>query len=106
MKLERAGEAIKCFEKAIELKPDYAEAYSNMGASLGILRHLDEAIKCFEKAIELKPDYAGAHYGKGIFLEAQGKYKEAEKCFEQVKKSKSTKTNTPTYPGVPEFVSK
>ena len=42
------------------MKPDYAEAYHNMGASLVIMKRLDEAVKCFDKAIELKSDYAMA----------------------------------------------
>ena len=98
-KLGRYEEAIKCFEKAIELKPDFAEAYYNKGASLGMLKRLDEALKCFEKAIELKPDFARAHYSKGISLKTQGKHKKAEECFEQAKKS--AKTNTSNYVDTP-----
>ena len=77
------GKAIECFEKAIELKPDYAEAYGNMGIVLGIMKRLDEAVKCFEKAIELKPDYADAYSNIGISLTELGRYDEAIKCFEK-----------------------
>ena len=42
---------------AIELKPDYAEAYNNRGI-VYIQSYYDRAIKGFNKAIEIKSDYA------------------------------------------------
>ena len=49
-------------EKAIELKPGYAEAYGARGDVLRDLGKLKEAVESYEKAIELKPDYAGVHH--------------------------------------------
>lgn len=54
-------EAIALWQKAINLKPDFAEPYGQMGM---ILRHqgkYKEAIPLLEKAIELKPDLVAAH---------------------------------------------
>lgn len=34
MEQKNIDEAIKCFEKALELKPDYADAYNNIGAAI------------------------------------------------------------------------
>ncbi|OGI23252.1 MAG: hypothetical protein A2287_07255 [Candidatus Melainabacteria bacterium RIFOXYA12_FULL_32_12] len=45
--------AIKCFEKAIEIKPDYADAYFNRGLVFNYVDKIDEAIKNYEKALEL-----------------------------------------------------
>ena len=47
----------KIFSKAIELKPDYAEAYSNRGAAYLHKGEYDNGIQDLNKAIELKPDY-------------------------------------------------
>ena len=47
--------------KAIKLKPDYAEAYSNLGILLKDLGKLKEAEIITRKAIELKPDFAEAY---------------------------------------------
>ncbi len=44
-----------------QLKPDYAEAYLNLGVVLKEQGQLDEAIKSCNKAIQLKPDYTEAH---------------------------------------------
>ncbi len=64
--------------KAIEIKPDYAEAHSNLGNILRNLGRLKEAELSTRKAIELKPNYADAHYNLGGILSDIGKLKEAE----------------------------
>ena len=51
-------EAIPYFEKAVLLKPDYAETYNNMGVTLEEQGKLEEAIEAYNKALSLKPDYA------------------------------------------------
>ncbi|MDR3268169.1 MAG: tetratricopeptide repeat protein [Tannerella sp.] len=52
------------YKKAIELKPDYAEAYCGLGRSTysNSLAGLSEALPPLKKAVELKPDYAEAWY--------------------------------------------
>jgi len=45
-----------CYERAIELKPDYAEAHRNRAETLRDLGRLDEALAAYERAIALKPD--------------------------------------------------
>ncbi|MDR2205125.1 MAG: tetratricopeptide repeat protein [Flavobacteriaceae bacterium] len=76
-------EAIECYDKAIDINPDYAEAYNNKGSALGILGKYEEAIECYDKAIELKPDNAEAYYNKGITLSYLGKYQEAVECYDK-----------------------
>ena len=56
--------ALKAFDKAIELKPDYAAAWHNRGVVLGKLGRHDEALKAHDKAIGLKHDFASAWYNK------------------------------------------
>ena len=43
--------AIEQYKKSIKLKPNYAEAYNNLGVSLEKLNKYEEAIEKFEKAI-------------------------------------------------------
>ena len=40
------------------MKPDYAEAYNNMGNLRNQQGMLDEAIDAYSKALSIKPDYA------------------------------------------------
>ena len=75
--------ALKAFEKAIELKSDYVEAWSGKGATLGGLGRHEEALKAFEKAIELKPNYALAWYNKGVTLTKLGRHEESLKASEK-----------------------
>ena len=64
------SEAIEDFTKAIELNPDYAEAYYFRGLYLLQPRrdynHAIKAIKDFTKAIELNPDDAETYHFRGF----------------------------------------
>lgn len=58
--LYSAGDYNKSIEagmKALQLKPDYADAYNNICAAYNKLENWDESIKACSKAIELKPDF-------------------------------------------------
>jgi tetratricopeptide (TPR) repeat protein len=52
----RYREAIACFDKAIEINPNYAMAWSEKGLSLHNLGNNEEAIECFDKSLELNPN--------------------------------------------------
>ena len=42
-------EAIEAYNKALAIKPDYAEAYNNMGIALQDQGKLEEAIEAYNK---------------------------------------------------------
>jgi len=73
----KSDEAIAAYNKALLIKPDYAEAYNNKGVALQTQGKSDAAIAAFNKALLIKPDYAEAYNNKGIALQTQGKYDEA-----------------------------
>ena len=56
--------AISCYEKALSIKPDYAEAHYNLGFSHHRLGQLDAAVRSYKKVVAIKPDYARAHNNK------------------------------------------
>ena len=62
----KLDEAIACYRRALELKPDYAVAHNNLGNALKDQGKLDEAAACYRRALELKPDYAAAHNNLGM----------------------------------------
>ena len=57
--------------KAIEIKPDYAIAYYNLGNILNELNKPIDASIAYRKAIEIKPDSAEAYNKLGAVLEYQ-----------------------------------
>jgi tetratricopeptide (TPR) repeat protein len=81
--LQRYDEAIRAFDQAIRLDPNYASAHYNKGNSLGNLQRYDEAIRAFDQAIRLDPNYAAAYYNKGNSLHNLQRYDEAISAFDQ-----------------------
>ncbi len=73
----KSDEALAYCRRALELKPDYADAYNNLGAVWKVRGMLDEAVAGFRRALELKPDYADAASNLGLALNDQGKLDEA-----------------------------
>ena len=61
-------DAIKCFEKALAIKPNYYGVYANLGLTLKALGQLDAALKSYEKAIAIKSDFAEAYRNLGSVL--------------------------------------
>ena len=57
--------AIADYTKAIELKPDNANAYFNRGLAKKKLQDYRGAIADYNKAIELIPNYANAYNNRG-----------------------------------------
>ncbi|HAL76946.1 MAG TPA: hypothetical protein DCM70_10070, partial [Rhodobacteraceae bacterium] len=48
--------AIKFYEKAIQLKPDYSEAFTNLGIALNKTGDFATALDSFKQALVLSPD--------------------------------------------------
>ncbi|UCC38695.1 MAG: tetratricopeptide repeat protein [Candidatus Aminicenantes bacterium] len=67
-------EAIEHLKKAIEIEPEFAEAYYNLGILLRVKREIDDAIAYFIKAVEYKENYGLALFALGETLHAKKKY--------------------------------
>ncbi|MEM9005535.1 MAG: tetratricopeptide repeat protein, partial [Cyanobacteria bacterium P01_F01_bin.86] len=61
-------EAISSYDQALEIKPDYHEAWYNRGISLKNLGRYEEAISSYDQALKIKPDYHEAWNNRGISL--------------------------------------
>jgi tetratricopeptide (TPR) repeat protein len=77
------NEAIKAYDKALQLDPESALALNNKGIALADLGKYDEAIRAYEEAIEVDSKYAEAWNNKGIALADLGKYDEAIDAYEE-----------------------
>ncbi|HEU4697589.1 MAG TPA: protein kinase [Gemmatimonadales bacterium] len=63
--------------KALELKPDLAEAHASRGLAVSLSQHYDEAEREFETAIRLNPNLFEAHYFYARAEFQQGKWEKA-----------------------------
>jgi tetratricopeptide (TPR) repeat protein len=53
-------EAIKAYDKAIEINPQISETWNNKGIDLSLSGKSDEAIKAYDQAIEINPNNSDA----------------------------------------------
>lgn len=81
--LDRLHEALEGYDKALALKPDYAEAFYSRGIALKKIGHLGDALANFEKALELKDDFAEAHNNRAVALLELSRFDEAVVSFDR-----------------------
>ena len=58
--LDRYDEALKSYDRAIALRPNYAKAHCNRGSVLDILGRPADALVCYDRALAIQPDFAEA----------------------------------------------
>ncbi len=59
-------EAIKLFNKSIELQPDDYYSWYNRGVAKSMIDEYEEALVDFNKTIQLAPDFKRAYFSRGI----------------------------------------
>jgi tetratricopeptide (TPR) repeat protein len=88
LKLGRGDEAIRCFDKAVQLKPDDAGGlWKQFGEALLQLQRHDLALTAFQRVTELDPSQSDAFFKSGVLLYYSGKYQEALTCFDRCPES-------------------
>jgi len=75
--------ALPCFEKAVEEKPDYAEAYYSLGYCNDQLGRHTQKIEAYKQAIRINPDYIEAYNNLGVTYGNRGRYTEAIETLKQ-----------------------
>ena len=76
-------QAIVCYDQALDIKPDYADAWNNKGISLANLKRYEEAVACYDRALEIDPEFVDALYNKGILMKFLKRYEEALDCYDR-----------------------
>jgi len=81
LQLEQAGaamtEIVAAYEKAIELDPNSAGAYVNLGTVYFNARAMKDAERLYSKAVEVDPNYALAHFNLGNLHDENGDREQA-----------------------------
>jgi type IV pilus assembly protein PilF len=76
--------AIRQFNEAIRLAPNYSLAYHGLGLSYKATGNLQKASSAFKKAIEFAPRFAQAHYNLGEVLLQLNEKSLARRAFQEV----------------------
>ena len=92
--LKKYDSAINYFEKAIQLNPNFSEAYNNLGNTKKRVGKINEAITCFEKAIQLKENNIQAYLNLANIYKENKYFKELIKIYEKILSFNQNDTKT------------
>jgi Tfp pilus assembly protein PilF len=77
-------EAVATYKKILELTPDNASIYNNLGSTYAQMNKVAEAQQAFQKAASLDPAHASTYYyNLGVIMYNQGKMDEAGDAFKK-----------------------
>lgn len=82
LNMDKAEEALACFEEALALEPDNADALVKKGTALERLRKLADAIECYDRAIAADNSMTIAYLYKGGLFNRMERFTEALECYE------------------------
>ena len=81
--LKRHQDAARLFQKALDLQPNYTNAYYNLGNAQIATGNLKEAKIAFQSTIQRQPNYILAHRNLGAIYFQEGHYDKAISSFQQ-----------------------
>ncbi|NQU04565.1 MAG: tetratricopeptide repeat protein [Calditrichaeota bacterium] len=80
--------AVEYYRRELEIQPDHAKAWNNLGVSWSDLDEDANALFCFERALELRPQLSEAGNNicriwglRGIQFSEEGRWQDAYDCF-------------------------
>ncbi|MEO6588164.1 MAG: tetratricopeptide repeat protein [Pyrinomonadaceae bacterium] len=82
------------FEKAVEVDPNYAEAWYQAGFSYGMLGKHEESLKSSKQAARLRPEWTETYVNIGASNFALGRYDDAVNAYRQAAKLDSGNSDT------------
>jgi tetratricopeptide (TPR) repeat protein len=80
--MQQLDNARKCYQQAIRLKPDYAEAINNLGTIYYAKKSFGKATSYYRRALKYAPNSASIYSNLGTAYFARKKYKEAMETYQ------------------------
>ena len=80
---DRIDDAVACYRKALQINPNFADAYNDLGIALYLKGSLSESIESYSHALILKSDHVEAYSNLGNTYQYQGNLDKAEECYRE-----------------------
>jgi tetratricopeptide (TPR) repeat protein len=77
--LGRPGEAVQRYMMAVEIDPEYVEAWNNLGNVLAELGRSEASLRAYRRALEIEPEYADAHFNLAETYQQLGRHRDARR---------------------------
>lgn len=84
--LEQFDKSRKAYQRAIDLQPEFADAYSNMAKLFNQQGRHEDAINFYRQALDIEPDHAPYHYDLGVSQIYARQFVEAAATYERLTK--------------------
>jgi tetratricopeptide (TPR) repeat protein len=81
--IRQLGAAHDRFTEALEVAPDFAEAWNKRATVLYLMREHEQSLSDIEKVLSLEPRHFGALAGRGMIHAHAGRWKEALDAYRQ-----------------------
>jgi tetratricopeptide (TPR) repeat protein len=80
-KIGKSEKAIESISTALQLNPEYGDAFYNLASVLFEEGEVEDAIVNYEQASALRPRHVGTYSDLGIAKKSVGRFAEAEDCY-------------------------
>ena len=87
LNLDKAGEALACYDEILAHAPNHPEALVKKGVALEQLRQVEDALRCYDSAIAADNSLTVAYLQKGGLFNRLERYEEALQCYEEALRS-------------------
>ena len=83
LQTEKVGQGAACFMRAIELRPDYMDAYRNLSGALVLLKKYPEALEVCDRGLQLPGNQAAIYFNRAQALREMGRLDEATRSMQE-----------------------
>jgi tetratricopeptide (TPR) repeat protein len=86
MELSRDQEAVACLERALQMNPDFADAWESKGICLHYAGMYEEALTCYDRAVWVSAELSSAWLNRGYALARLERHEEAMHSYDEALK--------------------